>query len=373
MLARHGETEWSRSGRHTGRTDIPLTDEGRRQAEALRPALAELEPALVLTSPLSRAAETCRLAGLGDVAVEEPALMEWDYGDYEGLTSDQIHQERPGWNVFEDGAVGGETPDQVAARVDGVIDRMVAAERAVRGLRPRPRAARAGRALDRAAAGGGRPAGPVHRHAERARHRARRAAPWRAGTPRPEKSGRRRARTRAAADTARSRIMASAWYPRPEPAGTGARSRTSGAALVIRSHQARRGAGARARGAPASPRSRGRPGPGHAARPPGPGPAGGPRRPPCTRAPSASSGNDPASQAAHTTPPAAGENAPSPSPSPHDAHEPSSGAKPAASSSLMRKASIRAARRPRDRRAAAPACCTAGCRRPGWDRWSRTA
>ena len=128
MLARHGETEWSRSGRHTGRTDIPLTDQGRRQAEALRPALAELEPALVLTSPLSRAAETCRLAGLGDVAVEEPALMEWDYGDYEGLTSDQIHQDRPGWNIFEDGAEGGETPDQVAARVDGVIDRMVAAE-----------------------------------------------------------------------------------------------------------------------------------------------------------------------------------------------------------------------------------------------------
>jgi broad specificity phosphatase PhoE len=127
MLARHGETEWSRSGRHTGRTDIPLTDEGRRQAEALRPALAGLDPALVLTSPLARAAETCRLAGLGEVAEEEPALMEWDYGDYEGLTSDQIHEDRPGWNVFDDGVPGGETPDQVAARVDGVIERMAGA------------------------------------------------------------------------------------------------------------------------------------------------------------------------------------------------------------------------------------------------------
>ena len=127
MLARHGQTEWSRDGRHTGRTDIPLTEEGRRQAEALRPALATLEPALVLTSPLSRAAETCRLAGLGDVAVEEPALMEWDYGEYEGLTSDQIHEQRPGWNIFEDGAPGGETPRDVAARADAVIERMAGA------------------------------------------------------------------------------------------------------------------------------------------------------------------------------------------------------------------------------------------------------
>ena len=81
----------------------------------------------MLTSPLSRAAETCRLAGLGDGAVEEPGLMEWDYGDYEGLTSDQIHVERPGWSIFEDGAPGGESPDQVAARADAVIERMAAA------------------------------------------------------------------------------------------------------------------------------------------------------------------------------------------------------------------------------------------------------
>ncbi len=127
ILARHGETEWSRAGRHTGRTDIPLTETGREQAAALAPRLAGIDFALVLTSPLSRAAETCRLAGLGDDAVEEPALMEWDYGDYDGITSAQVHEHRPGWTIFADGAPGGETPDQVGARVDGVIERLVAA------------------------------------------------------------------------------------------------------------------------------------------------------------------------------------------------------------------------------------------------------
>jgi probable phosphoglycerate mutase len=128
ILARHGQTEWSRDGRHTGRTDIPLTDEGREQAAALAPRLAGKEFALVLTSPLSRAAETCRLAGLGDRAEPEPALMEWDYGDYEGITSAQIHEDRPGWTIFADGAPGGESPDQIGARVDGVIERLVAAD-----------------------------------------------------------------------------------------------------------------------------------------------------------------------------------------------------------------------------------------------------
>jgi len=126
-LARHGETEWSRAGRHTGRTDVPLTERGREQAEELAPRLAGIDFALVLTSPLSRAADTCRLAGLGDGALEEPALMEWDYGDYEGLTSAQVHEDRPGWTIFADGAPGGETPDQVGARVDGVIERLAAA------------------------------------------------------------------------------------------------------------------------------------------------------------------------------------------------------------------------------------------------------
>ena len=127
-LARHGQTEWSRDGRHTGLTEIPLTDQGRSQATALAPALAALDPVLVLTSPLSRAAETCRLAGLGDRAEEEPGLVEWDYGDYEGLTSAQIHEDRPGWTIFEDGAPGGETPEQIGARVDGVIERLAAAD-----------------------------------------------------------------------------------------------------------------------------------------------------------------------------------------------------------------------------------------------------
>ena len=126
-LARHGETEWSRAGRHTGRTDVPLTEHGREQAAALTPRLEGIDFALVLTSPLSRAADTCRLAGLGDVAEPEPALLEWDYGDYEGLTSAQIHEERPGWTIFADGAPGGETPDQVGARVDAVVERLDAA------------------------------------------------------------------------------------------------------------------------------------------------------------------------------------------------------------------------------------------------------
>ncbi len=128
ILARHGETEWSRTLRHTGLTDVPLTDEGRRQAAALAPALADLDPALVLTSPLARATETCRLAGLGDGALEEPGLIEWDYGEYEGLTSEQIHVERPGWTVFADGAPGGETSEQVGERVDAVIERVAAAD-----------------------------------------------------------------------------------------------------------------------------------------------------------------------------------------------------------------------------------------------------
>jgi probable phosphoglycerate mutase len=121
VLARHGQTEWSRDGRHTGRTDVPLTDEGRRQAESLRPALAQREFALVLTSPLARAAETCRLAGLGERAESREALMEWDYGEYEGITTAEIRARRPGWVLWRDGCPGGETATDVAARVDPVV------------------------------------------------------------------------------------------------------------------------------------------------------------------------------------------------------------------------------------------------------------
>ncbi len=125
---RHGETAWSLSGQHTGTTDIPLTDNGRRLAHRIRPVLAKGAFALVLCSPLQRARETCDLAGLGDTAVIEPDLVEWNYGVYEGLTPRQIHQTAPGWLIFRDGCPDGEAPEQVAARVDRVIARARAAE-----------------------------------------------------------------------------------------------------------------------------------------------------------------------------------------------------------------------------------------------------
>jgi broad specificity phosphatase PhoE len=120
---RHGETAWSLSGQHTGTTDIPLTDNGRRLAERMRPALARETFALVLVSPMQRAGETCELAGLGGVAVIEPDLVEWNYGEYEGLTPKQIRQTAPDWLIFRDGCPGGEAPEQVGARVDRVIAR----------------------------------------------------------------------------------------------------------------------------------------------------------------------------------------------------------------------------------------------------------
>ena len=119
---RHGETEWSRSGRHTGRTDIPLTDEGRRRAGALQPALQSWAFALVLSSPLQRAMDTCRLAGFGDQAKARDDLMEWDYGSYEGLTTPQIQADRPDWSLWRDGCPGGETAQSVGRRVDRIID-----------------------------------------------------------------------------------------------------------------------------------------------------------------------------------------------------------------------------------------------------------
>jgi beta-phosphoglucomutase family hydrolase len=125
---RHGETEWSLSGRHTGVTDIPLTDNGRRRAEALRAVLSKETFALVLVSPLERARETCALAGLGGNAAVDPDLMEWNYGEYEGLTPKQIQAMRPDWMLFRDGCPGGETPEQAGMRVDRVIARARAAD-----------------------------------------------------------------------------------------------------------------------------------------------------------------------------------------------------------------------------------------------------
>ncbi|HKG57623.1 MAG TPA: histidine phosphatase family protein [Candidatus Limnocylindrales bacterium] len=122
-LIRHGATEWSASGRHTGRTDVPLIDEGRAQARRLSERLGRRRFAIVLCSPLSRALDTARLAGYPDVVIE-PDLREWHYGAYEGLTTQQIRESVPGWTVWTHRVVDGETADEVAARVDRVIARV---------------------------------------------------------------------------------------------------------------------------------------------------------------------------------------------------------------------------------------------------------
>src|SRR3954452_23223751 len=122
-VVRHGETEWSREGRHTGRTDIPLTEVGRRQAEAVASVLAAHDFAPVLTSPLQRARETGRLAGFGDAVVDDD-LAEWDYGDYDGRTTAEIRAERPDWSLWRDGCPGGESAAEVGARADRVVARV---------------------------------------------------------------------------------------------------------------------------------------------------------------------------------------------------------------------------------------------------------
>jgi broad specificity phosphatase PhoE len=127
-LIRHGETEWSASGQHTGRTDIPLTDEGERKARALQGRLNGKTFDRVFTSPLQRAARTCALAGFGDRAKLDPDLLEWDYGDYEGRKSSEILQSRPGWLLFRDGCPNGEQPADVGARADRVIARLRASD-----------------------------------------------------------------------------------------------------------------------------------------------------------------------------------------------------------------------------------------------------
>ncbi len=133
VLVRHAETEWSLDGRHTGLTDIPLTERGRAAARALAPRLALRHFALVLVSPSRRARETCELCGLGELAQVRDDLHEWDYGDYEGLTTAQIHERRPGWNLWHDGCPRGESAAQVGARADRVIAELhtVAADAAV--------------------------------------------------------------------------------------------------------------------------------------------------------------------------------------------------------------------------------------------------
>src|SRR5262245_39752619 len=127
-LIRHGETAWSLSGQHTGTTDIPLTENGRAVAKRLKPILAVKTFASVLTSPLKRAKETCELSGLGDRAEINCDIVEWNYGEYEGLTPEQIQAVRPGWLIFTDGCPGGETPEQVGARVDRIIAKVRAVD-----------------------------------------------------------------------------------------------------------------------------------------------------------------------------------------------------------------------------------------------------
>jgi len=128
-LARHGETAWSLSGQHTGRTDLPLTERGERNACALGERLRGLDFAKVFTSPLQRAVRTCELAGFGASAEIDPDLVEWDYGEYEGRRTAEIHAERPDWQLFRDGCREGESSDQIGARADRVIGRV----RAVKG------------------------------------------------------------------------------------------------------------------------------------------------------------------------------------------------------------------------------------------------
>ena len=123
-LARHGETEWSREGRHTGLTDLPLTEQGERNAQRLRERLTGLLFVKVLTSPLQRARRTSELAGFGGVAEVDPELVEWNYGDYEGVRTDDIRANQPGWELFRDGCPNGESPADVAARADRVVARV---------------------------------------------------------------------------------------------------------------------------------------------------------------------------------------------------------------------------------------------------------
>ena len=127
-LARHGETDWSRSGQHTSRTDLPLTEIGRTQAVALGARLRDRPFALVLTSPLMRAADTARIAGFGDVLAVDDDLREWDYGEFEGRKTDEIRVQFPGWSIWRGPWPGGETIDQVAARADRVIARVRAVD-----------------------------------------------------------------------------------------------------------------------------------------------------------------------------------------------------------------------------------------------------
>ena len=180
ILLRHGETEWSLAGKHTGRTDIPLTPHGEAAAAALAPLLARRHIVAAFTSPAQRAVTTAALAGLAH-AKPDPDLWEWDYGGYEGLTTAQIRQARPGWYLWRDGVIPGdaehpgETVEQVGERTDRVLapGRPAAGRRRRRAGRARARAARAHRPLPAPGADGRAVVPAGHRDAQHARHRAR--------------------------------------------------------------------------------------------------------------------------------------------------------------------------------------------------------
>ncbi len=127
-MVRHGETEWSLSGQHTSRTDLPLTDDGRKRAAALTDVLSDYSFSLVLSSPLRRALETCQIAGFGEIVELDDDLREWDYGEYEGLTTPQIRETRPDWNLWRDGCPDGESPPDVGARADRALARLASAD-----------------------------------------------------------------------------------------------------------------------------------------------------------------------------------------------------------------------------------------------------
>ncbi len=156
-LARHGETAWTISRQHTGRTDIPLTPRGEANARSLGERLKGETFELVVVSPLGRARRTCELAGFGAQSREDADLLEWDYGAYEGRTTAEIRAERPGWYLFRDGSPGGESVEAVGARADRVVARLEAGPRTRHPLRPWPLFPRSGRALAGPPAGGGAP------------------------------------------------------------------------------------------------------------------------------------------------------------------------------------------------------------------------
>jgi broad specificity phosphatase PhoE len=158
-LIRHGETQWSLSGQHTGRTDIPLTENGRSQAEALQPVLAQQPFDLVLCSPLTRAQDTCRLAGLGAQMQLEPRLLEWNYGIYEGRKTQDIRQQTPGWSVWDSPMPDGEDVAAIQQRAESLIDHLLTLGRLLDGRRRPP----------------GRASGAGHRVDQQARLRTRRA------------------------------------------------------------------------------------------------------------------------------------------------------------------------------------------------------